>query len=262
MYLVLYAYYNGTRNLDFFCRHAVFPSDEVDFVFVVKGGRPEGAAIPNMPNVRVVVQDKNEGLDFGAWSLALASVPDLMEKYHKFIFLNDTVRGPFFPPFLARESLPRWHRIFTGLLDDKTKLTGATINNMSSHPMYSKHVQSMAFATDRTGLELLMRAGIFDYGECVRLSRNKWAFIVNREIRMSDVLLRAGYLINDLFVHSSSRENDIHYTFTQEAKPSQEHRLWHRRKLHPLEVMFIKTNRVDTEEVKVHSDWMDSNVHT
>jgi hypothetical protein len=246
-YLVMYAYHETPAakiNATFFCKHAVFDRPDVDYILVSQSVSPT-IEIPQTRNFKTIVKRRNDGLDFGAWSIGLRGVN--LSDYTKFIFINDTVRGPFFPAFAYEELIGDWYRIFCKKLDDKTKLVGATINNLASHPEMGRHVQSMAFATDIVGMRIFMDAGIFDYIQCVQLSRNKKTFILKREIYMSKLILANNFQIDELYVRASRLQgNDIHYLYSGN------------RRLNPLEVMFIKTNRIDSPELREYTRWCNS----
>lgn len=246
-YLVIYAYREtpATKiNANFFIKHAVIDRPDIDFVFVSQSASMT-IDIPQIRNLKLIVKKRNEGLDFGAWSIGLNSV--VLSDYTKFIFINDTVRGPFFPAFAYDELVRDWYRIFCKKLDGETKLTGATVNNLASHPEIGRHVQSMAFATDNVGLRILLDAGIFDYDQCVQLSRDKKKFILMREVHMSKLILMNNFKIDELYVRSSKLQgNDIHYLYSGS------------RRLNPLEVMFIKTNRINSPELREYTWWYNS----
>ena len=248
VFLVIYAYHeteDSKKNLDFFLRHAVFDLPDIDYIIVSQTAFPT-VEIPNFSNVKLIKKDKNEGLDFGAWSVGLREVE--LGKYEKFIFLNDTVRGPFFPPFVKDDLIGRWYQIFCRKLNERIKLVGVTVNNMTSFRMLSRHVQSMAFCTDSVGLRLLLAAGLFDYKACVRLSKDKEIFVEKREIYMSEIILKNKFEIDELYVRESQIDDDIHFLDNGD------------RRLNPLEVMFIKTNRIDSPELREYTNWYDSTV--
>lgn len=232
VYLVIYAYHetvDSKKNLDFFLRHAVFDLADIDYIIVSQTSLLT-VEIPKFSNVKLIKKDKNEGLDFGAWSVGLRGVE--IDKYEKFIFLNDTVRGPFFPLFVKDDLIRNWYRIFCRKLDERIKLVGVTVNNMTSFRMLSRHVQSMAFCTDSVGLRLLLAAGLFDYGTCVRLSKDKEIFVEMREIYMSEIILKNKYEIDELYVRESQVDDDIHYLENGD------------RRLNPLEVVLLASQLV------------------
>jgi len=194
-------------NISFFLAHGCGAGYGVSFdVCVIANGHASPALSDKLNAVKPsprLIERENEGGDFGAWGAAL----DTCRAYERYVFLNDTVRGPFAPrgvqfPRRASRRFPRrasrrcalprraprrrpsstrvlkrgalqvprylppstaWPDAFCGRLDARVKLVGSTLNRMSDWEARFRepHVQSMAWATDQTGLELLKGEGIF-----------------------------------------------------------------------------------------------------
>ena len=70
--------------------------------------------IPDFKNVNVL-KGNNLGYDFGAYSMALDKIN--IDNYKYFIFLNDTVKGPFVPRYLPKKY---WYKLFTNMLSQNT----------------------------------------------------------------------------------------------------------------------------------------------
>jgi hypothetical protein len=94
-----------------------------------------------------------------------ATLPDshlpLRKRYQKFILMNASIRGPFLPPYAINSPTPTcWSSSFLSRLTSHVKLVGMTYNCHYGQG----HIQSMIWATDRTGLDILLeRRGI---GRC------------------------------------------------------------------------------------------------
>merc|ERR1712125_30864 len=91
---------------------------------------------------------------------------------------------------------PYWTEVLTSKLSETVKMVGPSIN-MSFKP----HVQSMTFAVDRRGLEVIVKSGaVFFCGiENGKLDANDRWYIINRyEMGMSQAILEAGYTIGSL----------------------------------------------------------------
>ena len=112
--------------------------------------------------------------------------------YERFVFVNCGVTGPA-PPTKDRPG--PWTSRFTSLLDDRVKMTGLSMN---CRLVDGVHIQSMAYALDRVGLDLVVKSGaIFDCLE--EPHRNHVDYIVeNYEKKMGKVILDAGYALRPL----------------------------------------------------------------
>ena len=238
-YLVLFTYYESNEskiNLNFFIENGVFRSNMVTFIIIVKS---EGLSV-NIPKFNNIILKKtsNEGYDFGGWSDGLKLVN--LDNYDRFIFLNDTVRGPFLPIYLDKKE---WVKYFTRFINSKIKLTGSTINCSKSIRIKNDHIQSMSFATDKIGLSLLMKNNIFNKKLCNEYIKiSKFEFIKQFEIRMSEIIMNHGYKIKSLqfFEYKGDVQNVNIYNETT---------------INPLEIIFIKTNRINNNIIKNYTKW-------
>lgn len=251
--LVLFAYYESAlsrENLTFFCQCGVFADAEIRYVFIINGGECS-VNIPPYDNV-VVLRRENVGFDFGAWAHGLGATASSLDTFNTFVFLNGSVTGPFLPSYIVARS---WIDVFRQRLNDRVKLVGTTINTHAEpylkgpHP----HVQSMFFVTDRIGLDLLQRGGIFTGTEN---DTTKEATIVNRELRTSLVILEAKYEIDCMLpgFQGVSYRNLLApraaacRTLSEiTANPAKSDRYFAGRywgyDIEPLDVVFFKTNR-------------------
>jgi hypothetical protein len=230
--LVVYAYYEtegARRNIGFFCRHGISPDRDRQHVIVVNGECTIEDQIPKFENV-MVLKRGNTGFDFGAWAHALQHVT--IEQFDYFFLLNSSVTGPFVPSY---EDTSQWPARFIGMLNDRVKLAGITINVYHGQPI----VQSMFLVTDSAGLQLLVSHGIFTGNDG---DASKEAVIFGREIRSSHIILANGFRVDSLDpIHrgrslphlQGEKAGDI---FTPGALP-------HGRTLEPVDVCFFKTNR-------------------
>ena len=249
--LVLYAYYEcpvHADNLRFFLRHGVFSDNGCDHVLIVNGDEcsvplPGDGDASGSARVRVM-RRPNTGYDFGAWAHALRELGDAaLARYRHYVFLNGSVRGPFLPSYVPAR---RWPRLLTGLLRGDVRLAGTVINPWGPGGEEVPHVQSMAFALDRAGLATARAAGVFE-GHDAALS--KWDVVVRGEMALSRAVLASGAQIDCLLPvlagrrwrlggadaaaierETGFRGNDPYGSFFG----------W---ELHPLDVVFIKTNR-------------------
>lgn len=205
--LVIHVSHIDSTEFDFFVKHALFQSDDVTFVLVRND--PNVAAdhfahvTSRFSNVRVLIRP-NVGHDFQGWNEALFFAD--YTQFDRFIFVNATVSGPYLPSYVKEN----WVNCFTSNLTDTVKLVGLSVNHVTTYliqPGYldlirktyginvtnSSHVQSMIFATDIIGLNVLMRKCLFKRDKT--FPADKVELIILHEIAMSTILFDAGYSV-------------------------------------------------------------------
>ena len=247
-YLILYSYYetdSSLRSLRFFIKNGILKRPNVEYLFIINGKKCS-AVFPKMNNVSVRYRP-NTGHDFGAWSDALRRTDT--SSFNQFIFINDSVCGPFVPRYVPGSI--GWYEMFASLLSDEVKLCGLSLVHYPWHPhnpgckpndkycpgCYHKDgiVQSMIFCTDSRGLAVLRRTVLapnINYEAEYKKSRRR--YIERYEIGMSKAILKSGYSIAAHYIC------DIKKTKTGDV--------WKRRgyfgsDVNPFETMFIKSNR-------------------
>ncbi|ROW06020.1 hypothetical protein VMCG_04633 [Cytospora schulzeri] len=144
--LVLYTYAesdNARANLNFFISNGLHGN--ADFVFIFNGETTAPDLLPDEPNIRIVRRN-NTCFDIGAMGEVLGK-DDLWKKYKRFITMNASIRGPFFPV----HSPSCWTDKFLGRITEKVKLVGTTLNCLPR-----THLQSMLLATDEIGMSILL----------------------------------------------------------------------------------------------------------
>lgn len=230
-------------NLRFFLEHAL-DDPSADVVVVVNGTR---CSVTVPPHVRLMFRE-NRGIDFGAWGHALAHCA-ANDAYERFVFLNDTSRGPFLPRYVTHRA---WVAAFTALLNERVRLTGASLNSMVGHPSAPlPHVQTNAWCTDKRGLALLRAAHIFDCDAAPRSQTEKWRLIVAHEIRASRVMCSHGFAIDAHQLSAGSSAHpmaDCHNGANRYSGGT----------LNPAEIIFIKTNKINDVYVRNYTRWTDA----
>jgi len=224
--LVLYTFFERNECVDYFVKHGIYESPDTDFVFICNDLKLQ---LPDLPDYVLYINRQNIGFDFGGWSEGLYECcrQSSSSSYTHFIFVNASVFGPFLPPYFRS----RWTDIFVDALkrDPEVWLYGCTMNGQ---PLL--HVQSYVFAMDWKTMELLTMKGIFS---TTSYEPTKKAAITNREVRMSQEILRNGGQIGCLMkYYERSRKNpplgDVLF-------PNR----FFGQSLHPFEIIFIKGNR-------------------
>jgi len=234
--------HDSKKNLQYFLKKGVFDNNEVYYVIIpVKG---YSTKIPVQDNI-IVVEKDNVGYDFGAWATGLRHINTADFDY--FIFINDTVRGPFLPRYVSNEQ--KWYVMFCNLINDKVKLSGLSINYLPWNKKGNKHVQSMIFCTDKIGLDIL-KPKIFnlscaEYDAIVKKSKRD--FIIKFEIGMSTTIIENGYDISALYVCDIQKveTGDIWYN-----------NKYYKSTMNPFEVMFVKTNRVNSDIIDLYTNML------
>jgi hypothetical protein len=152
--LVLYTCCEDNIRVQFFIKNGIFKADDVDFLFVIN----DKSLKLELPPYVMVINRENIGFDFGAWSYA-ALHDEMYSKYDYFIFLNQSVVGPYY-----KDTSKRWTDIFLSKLTNETRLVGSTINAMcygNSKNLHMAHIQSFAFCMNRETFLFLVGKGIF-----------------------------------------------------------------------------------------------------
>ena len=178
-------------NLEFFIRYGVHAAQPADYYFILQKVNKltvNESRLPRLPPNAHYMQHENECFDFGTFGWFLASKIVDTSVYKYFIFMNASIRGPFFTAYFHAAAM-WWFTVFTQLINDEVKLVGPTIN-CEQKP----HVQSYLLVTDQVGLGILTdkSSGVLnckkDYTDAV----------VNGEIGASQILLKANYQIASL----------------------------------------------------------------
>jgi hypothetical protein len=235
--VVIYVYHIKDANVEFFRENGIHQHPQIDYIMVrnrvdfkTKQTRKRTIIINN---TRVVFLERaNISIDWGAYMYGLSQINK--DDYDYFVFINSTVCGPF----VNHVPQENWPFIFTDRLNGKVAMCGATINNTKNTP----HVQSMCFCFDHRALDVFYDTGIFWRQHTRKV--DKETLIAEHEMRTGEVLFQHGYNIDCMLYCYRGRnwkqdqkwEKGILYDF------------WHPRAyygddIHPLETVFIKTNR-------------------
>ena len=248
-YCVIYVYReteSSKRNLQLFIENGIYKNDEIYYVFAIND-HILSIPVPNAKNIKILKRE-NIGHDFGAWADCLNTLDSNNMSFKHYIFMNDTVAGPFLPRYINKE---KWYKMFCSLLSIDVKLSGLTINhdpwNIGRPDM--QHVQSMMFCTDQTGLQILKR-DIFSYrpAEFQNIyKKSRKNFIIKFEIGMSQKILNQGYKIAALYVADALKKKTGDVWYDDKYFGST---------INPFETMFIKANRVKSSIIDLYTNFM------
>jgi hypothetical protein len=237
--LILYVYHenpNSRTNALYFIKHGLHSL--ADFVFILNGRTDLDTFIPQQaPNI-VVIKRENSCYDLGAMGeVLLANDRALTKKYKRFIMLNSSIRGPFIPTW----SPSCWTDLFLDKITDEVKLVGI------SYDCSWKFIQSMIFATDSKGLEVLLNGNTnvnlnYDKDSLAGLAvcSPTWESAISAEISLTNLMREASYKFQ-VFMTVASTTPDYYETCT--TGNMMEEGKYHDISFHPYETVFHKSNR-------------------
>lgn len=264
--LILYAYSESETarvNLKFFISHGLHAA--ADFVFILNGDTDIASTIPSRSNIRIVHRP-NDCYDLGAYAEVLTK-NDLYKNYKRFIMLNASIRGPFVPHWAQG----CWSDMYLGRLTDEVKLVGMTANCWPSF-----HVQSMIWATDITGISVLLApspATIRTYsvnppitpGEPeeglppgINACFHDWGSAVNAEVGATRLVEAAGYKVDVMMSAFSGTENFEGVCDSSTNGDVLWDQKYYGTNVHPFDTIFIKSNRdIDPVGIERHTTWVE-----
>lgn len=199
---VLYHHYgstpHGNENLDFFIKNGIIPS--CDYYFNIVEGTDVSA--PPHENCKLHVAE-NKDMDYGGFQNLIKNYLEI-GKYETFIFLNSTVRGPYYKP-APKGNHANWAEYFTAPLKDDVHISGAAISILHPTSPHAKHfhaqhnskgviphVQTMAYAMTGKTVEMLVTAGFYDQ----QFNNDRNSIIAGYELLLSALILKAGLNIS------------------------------------------------------------------
>ncbi len=281
-------------NLIYFIKNAVRENDGVDYYFILQnvGNKTvDESELPLLPKRNAhYIQHENLCFDLGTlgWFFSTRTVgnpwinqaktADNAEKinitrYKYFIFINSSVRGPFFPPYYLKfmsdynEEFGKsfhWYYVFTKRINEKVKLTGCTI---SCIPI--PHIQSFFFVTDFVGLTILLKPSSQEESKSVGIFvcfTVKIDASFHIEVPTSTRILESGYMID--CVLTKYQQIDFKHPNNQLCN---KHRNPHLdanldgSTLEPYEVIFVKYNdspgvQFAKQRCQLYERWMEDTV--
>ena len=276
--VVLYTFNVYNDRVEFFVKHGIFKSDNVDFVIICNDLEFK---INTLPDYVTYINRPNIGFDFGAWSDALLNYYYADKDYDTYIFVNSSVYGPFIrKDEKDKKDDTRWTDIFCNGLTDDIKLFGVTIytNCVTNHLFFSlmNHVginededeeeeefefkpkdtlpraflESFVFSMTKQTLNSLIIDGIFStvYSE-------NFGDAIGTEFRMSRYIIAKGWNI----AGTCSYYKGIDWRFTDKTtadypitfiKNIMTQEYYEKGLINPYDIIFIKGNRgIDIKEL-------------
>jgi len=192
-----------------------------------------------------------------------------LTQYKYFIFMNSSIRGPFFPPYFLKflsdyqtefNEVFHWYYIFTKRINDKVKLVGCTMNCVT--PL---HIQSYFLTTDFSGLSILLKNGGIDgiSGAGVfGCYPSKSDTIMFSELAITVHILQADYMVNSLLTKYYALDfSKSDYKCPIVGNPYADKNM-DGTSLEPYEVVFVKFNDKEAtydaqNRAKLYQRWME-----
>lgn len=263
--LALYAYFEKNafyaETLRFFIAVGIRPSDPVDYVFIIQGGRCS-VSIPTWVNVKVVTRP-NDCFDFGAYGATLTSLGGLHlleQTYSAVLFLNPSAVGPILPKYWPGGL--HWSMIFLGRLSKNVHVVGTSLVCLPSHDAggYGPRVEGMAWAATFTALTVAWKSGVF---QCFQ---DKRAAIIDGEYGLSRAVLAAGMNLDSLLLQYGNIDwrSSANWDCNKHVHPTRNGTYGAGMSVHPLEVVFHKPlwiwdgeifSSVYADELRAYMQW-------
>lgn len=256
-------------NIKFFLQHAYLTYPEYYYMLILNGCHRYKIAdeILSQPNFEVVERE-NVCMDAGAWSHGLKIMDQRGKTFERYVYINNSVRGPFTPAWMPKDW--DWIAAFSRPLSQKVKLVGTTVNchdGVNNH----LHVQSMVMVTDKVGNECCIRKAM-DTPICdAEHPMTKFYIITNRELAFTRNILQAGYTVYPMMLAWNGLELSLNNAKGVEDRCTSDlsggvygdmyYDLSYgkdRISVHPLELMFYKTNRLHPAVVDSYTKWAGS----
>jgi len=216
-----------------------------------------------LPRIHAVFRE-NSGFDICSSRLVIKyGLSPRPGTYTHLVLMNGSVRGPFLPSYVKST----WIDLFQQFLRSNVRLVGTTINCMSDfydaeRGFTSLHVQSMVLALDYKGLQ-----AVFPALQCHQDIRDT---IQYGEIGISQMILQAGYgltalqgswrnfWISEKNLNSSEVRRRCDAVSENKGGDPNYSGVYLHGTVHPLEVIFIKTNRkLDPESLVRETEMRD-----
>ena len=198
------------KNFEYFLKHGIdcsrttTPSERHDTVLVLtqqvakeyqsKISSLQDACRNSNGNSITVLERQDRCYDMESMRVVLQKVD--LSLYDYLVYVNCGLVGPK----ISTSKTGSWTQVYTSLLSDKIKMSGLTINcrfrTLPRLPKPTSHVQSMLFAVDRVGLQIIRDSkAIYDCGKSnAEMNHNHVRKLIYRyEMGMGKAILQAGY---------------------------------------------------------------------
>ena len=179
-----------------------------------------------------------------------------------YIFLNSSVRGPFFPSYMPAGW--EWPQAFTTRFTDRIKVVSSSIVCLPESDLSGggPRAESWAFALDADGLSLTIAAGVFHIRTCKLCKED--GIVVGGEYGISKAILERGYnlaTLQSMYSRGVEWADPQHWGCNNNAHPSR-HGTYDSISMHPFETLFVKANwRVGEPFLTRYTRWFTEHAH-
>jgi len=125
---------------------------------------------------------------------------DVLGPMEHVVFLNCGLLGPLLPKKIKTrkqlEKVPFWTTRYTDMINNEIKLSGLTINCGGKMNQNHAHIQSMLWATDKIGLQVVLdSSAIYDCKNQLSKREGRDQLIARYELGLSRAVMQEGYAI-------------------------------------------------------------------
>ena len=249
-----------------------------DFVIVVNGPQctpckslshvlaDDSAAAAVLPTVAkawtgkgllMLQRKENEGMDFAAHNVTIEYLrkKNQYKQYKYFIFLNSSIRGPFYPSYMPLGW--QWTMAYTQRFRGDVKLVSSSLVCLPQLDAggFGPKVESWAFAIDQEALDLVTAAGVFYLRTCKLCDDG---VVVMGEYGLSNTLLNKGHNIATLMSRynpDTDWREERHWHCNSNVHPSR-HGTYDSISMHPFETVFLKASwHVGEPHLTRYTNW-------
>lgn len=208
------------------------------------------------PGMTLLFRKENVGMDFAAHNVSIewARQQNRVSKYKYFVFLNSSVRGPFFPSYMPPGW--QWTQAYTDRFRGDVAAVSSSIVCLPREDRYGPHLESWAFALTPESLELLIQAEVFNIRECKFCADG---VIAGGEYAITEVLMtqhgRNVASLMSMYPEDTDWRDSKHWGCNNNVHPSR-HGTYDKITMHPFEVVFVKASwHVGEPFVDRYSEW-------
>jgi len=176
--------------------------------------------------------------------------------FRYYIFLNSSVRGPFYPSYMPAGW--QWTQAYTARLSGRVKVVSSSLVCLPDIDASGggPRVESWAFALDREGLELTVGAGVFAVRTCKLCGEN--GVVSGGEYGISRAVLGGNFNLATL---QSMYRRDVNWSDPQhwgcnDNVHASRHGTYDGISMHPFETVFVKASwRVGEPHLTAYTRW-------
>eukprot|EP00980_Cylindrotheca_fusiformis_P012060 scaffold2887_cov127-Cylindrotheca_fusiformis.AAC.2 len=196
LYLRNFEYFLWHNGVDCENHHTIITLGDATYNYYMQEDTVLQRLATTCGNALRVIRREDTCYDMGSMYLVLNTFD--LSQYENFVYLNCGVTGPRF----WDSATISWTRFFTSLLNDQIKMAGLSVNCQFMGRRDKTHVQSMAFALDKIGLDIIQTSGaVYDChkNNTAMIKKDKVELVDRYEIGMSRAILQSNYSITAWF---------------------------------------------------------------